>query len=103
MPTYRSFFSAFVFCTQVLLLAFSAALAANDDASIRQELDFNFDWKFSLGEHSGAQVPAFDDSSWRELRLPHDWSIEAEYSQENTSGATGYLPGGLGWYRKHFA
>ena len=103
MPTYRSFFSAFVFCTQVLLLAFSAALAANDDASTRQELDFNFDWKFSLGAQSGAQAPEFDDSSWRELRLPHDWSIEAEYSQENTAGATGYLPGGLGWYRKHFA
>ena len=78
MPTYRPFLSVLIFFTHVLLLAFSAALAANDDASTRQELDFNFDWKFSLGAQSGAQAPEFDDSSWRELRLPHDWSIEAE-------------------------
>lgn len=72
----------------------------------RQTVDFNFDWKFSLSTENrpveNAQLSKYDDSNWRDVRLPHDWSIEAEYSQDQTGGATGYLPGGLGWYRKHF-
>ncbi|MGJ8694222.1 MAG: sugar-binding domain-containing protein [Thalassotalea sp.] len=72
----------------------------------RQEIDFNFGWKFSQLEndktYNNAEQLSFDDSTWRNLRLPHDWSIEAPYSQEKTAGATGYLPGGKAWYRKHF-
>lgn len=72
----------------------------------RQTVDFNFNWKFALSTDQSpidsAQTIDFDDSQWREVRLPHDWSIEAEYSQDKTAGATGYLPGGLGWYRKTF-
>lgn len=69
----------------------------------RQDLDFNFDWKFSQTENTAAFQVDFNDQDWRSLRLPHDWSIEKEYSQTLTAGATGYLPGGIGWYRKHFA
>ncbi|MDU0355120.1 glycoside hydrolase family 2 TIM barrel-domain containing protein [Paraglaciecola aquimarina] len=72
----------------------------------RQEIDFNFGWKFSLAESLEKEALVysedFDDSQWRDIRLPHDWSIEAEYSQINTAGATGYLPDGKGWYRKRF-
>jgi beta-galactosidase len=46
-------------------------------------------------------MPAFDDSGWRRLKLPHDWSIEGPFGPEYASG-NGYAPGGLGWYRKHF-
>ncbi len=46
--------------------------------------------------------PAFDDSSWRKLNLPHDWGIEGPFKQEYP-GSTGKLPWwGIGWYRKHF-
>ncbi|MEM7799948.1 MAG: sugar-binding domain-containing protein [Chloroflexota bacterium] len=65
-------------------------------------IDFNFNWRFALGDHDSAYLPDFDDSSWRRLRLPHDWSIEFPFDQENGDGATGYLPGGIGWYRKRF-
>ena len=41
------------------------------------------------------------DGAWRTLNLPHDWSIEGPYSEKNASG-TGFLPGGIGWYRKAF-
>lgn len=64
--------------------------------------DFNFDWKFSLSEGGNRYQVNYDDSQWKNVRLPHDWSIEADYTQENTSGATGYLPAGKAWYRKHF-
>jgi len=69
----------------------------------RQEVDFNFGWKFTKAPVSGGESIEFDDGHWQDVRLPHDWSIESGYTQENTSGATGYLPGGEGWYRKHFS
>ena len=68
----------------------------------RQTIDFNFDWKFTKNEVAHGELLTLDDSQWKDVRLPHDWSIEAGYTQEKTSGATGYLPGGEGWYRKHF-
>ncbi len=45
--------------------------------------------------------PAFDDKAWSDVNLPHDWSIEGPLGPEYASG-TGYAPGGIGWYRKHF-
>jgi len=65
--------------------------------------NFGKDWKFKLGDNSGAEGVSFDDSSWRKLNLPHDWSIEGEFSDKNpaTPGG-GALPGGIGWYRKTF-
>ncbi|GAB4563518.1 MAG: beta-galactosidase GalB [Anaerolineae bacterium] len=64
--------------------------------------DFNFGWRFLLGDPADAQRPEFDDGDWRELRLPHDWSVEFPFDPVDGEGATGYLPGGIGWYRKRF-
>src|SRR5207248_4155514 len=50
-----------------------------------------------------AQDPGLDDSQWRLLDLPHDWSIEGEFSEKNPAMPEGgALPGGVGWYRKTF-
>ncbi len=57
-------------------------------------------WSFHRNDTLGAQNPDFDDSSWRTVNLPHDWAIESPFSADNAS-ATGYLPGGIGWYRKN--
>ncbi|NDV69353.1 DUF4982 domain-containing protein [Dysgonomonas sp. 25] len=64
---------------------------------------FNSEWKFILGDNPRASIESFDDTSWRILNLPHDWSIEADFSVDNpaTPGG-GALPGGIGWYRKTF-
>jgi beta-galactosidase len=65
----------------------------------------NFDslWRFSKGDTEGAQAPDFNDSSWRMLNLPHDWSIEGPFSEDAPAAGTGaYLPTGIGWYRKQF-
>lgn len=75
---------------------------------VRSE-NFDGSWKFALANTTGdddpafaeADEPGFDDSSWRALNLPHDWSIEQPMRPEAGS-ATGYFPGGLGWYRKTF-
>jgi beta-galactosidase len=64
---------------------------------------FDFDWRFTLGDPRGAQWSGFDDSAWRTLNLPHDWSVEGPFAEDNPSGSPGgYAPGGVGWYRKHF-
>ena len=61
----------------------------------------NLDWKFHRGEDEQGWYKGLDDSAWRTVTIPHDWSVEEPFSLENSSG-TGYLSGGIGWYRKHF-
>lgn len=67
--------------------------------SFGQAEKINNNWKFELGDMENAHLPEFDDSKWRPLELPHDWSVEGTYSPDLAS-ATGYLPGGMAWYRK---
>ncbi|WP_224998632.1 sugar-binding domain-containing protein [Cesiribacter sp. SM1] len=62
---------------------------------------FNEGWYFHKGEVPQGEKAAFDHSSWRALELPHDWSVEGPFSNQWASG-TGYLPAGIGWYRKTF-
>ena len=62
---------------------------------------FNDSWLFSLTDEAGYKESAYKDSGWRTLSLPHDWSVEGTPSRELAS-CTGFLPGGIGWYRKHF-
>lgn len=72
-------------------------------ASPRARGSFDDGWQFILEDVSGAEMPDYDDSSWRTLNLPHDWAIEGDFSEKNPSGAGGgALPGGVAWYRKHF-
>ncbi len=100
---------------------------------------FDEDWRFAIGDPAGAQAPAFDDSGWRLLDVPHDWSVEDlsyapttggaettnpsllvfnppqandpnppdvigpfDKNQSAGQGATGYMVGGVAWYRKTF-
>jgi beta-galactosidase len=66
-------------------------------------LNFDNDWRFLKEDATGAEIPSFDDSKWRKLDVPHDWSIEGPYDKENsTNRGGGYLPAGIGWYRKSF-
>lgn len=78
-----------------------------------RQRQFNSDWKFINDSLISAESPAFDDSKWRTVDLPHDFAIEdLEIQNEDQIGPfkkmgkdgnnSGYLPGGTGWYRKHF-
>ena len=62
---------------------------------------FNENWRFNLSDVKDGAKPEMDDSKWRLLDLPHDWTVEGVYSPDRAS-STGYLPGGIGWYRKSF-
>ena len=69
----------------------------------RVTINFDKNWRFHLGDVADGQNSELDDSQWRSLSLPHDWSIEGDFSEKNpaTPGG-GALPGGVGWYRKSF-
>jgi hypothetical protein len=67
----------------------------------RQDKLINQQWKFHFGDIPGASAGSFNDKNWKTVDLPHDWSIESSFSSQWAS-ATGYLPGGIGWYRKSF-
>src|SRR5215469_4915332 len=83
------------------LIVFPPSTPASESG--RQRFRMDFDWRFTLGDPPDAEKPTFDDKSWRELNVPHDWSIEGPWSKDNPSGsAGGYAPIGIGWYRKSF-
>ncbi len=86
----------------VIVVGFCAFLPVGSPAqNTRVTEDFDANWLFSKGDFASAMMPAFDDSGWRALNVPHDWSIEGPFGAEFGSG-NGYAPGGIGWYRKHF-
>ena len=82
-------------CIQFFLLASFAG----------ETINFCKSWKFHLGDAGkGASSSSYNDSQWRILNIPHDWSIEGTYKQfENgTDWQSGFLPAGISWYRKTF-
>ena len=86
-----------------LLLSF-VCVAAIAAAAPRVTLQFDIGWRFLKADAPGAGKPDFNDSAWRSLDVPHDWSIEGPFDEKNpTGGAGAFLPAGVGWYRKHFA
>ncbi len=92
----------------IMLLAglLSGAVYSQTDSDVyngNRGENFNHNWVFQLGDESGAEQVKYDDSLWRELDLPHDWSIELAYDKDSPAGdGGGYLDGGIGWYRKTF-
>ena len=85
----------------LLLLGLLASALFPLSGAAREQL-FNEGWLFLLGNPPAAETAGFADRDWRRLDLPHDWSIEGDFSETQAS-STGYLPGGTGWYRKHFS
>jgi beta-galactosidase len=80
-----------------------AKVYAGNSGESRSKKDFCDNWKFHLGDVANGREINCDDSSWRILNLPHDWSIEGDFDRDNPSGVGGgALPGGIGWYRKSF-
>ena len=83
------------------LLPLLTGLAAAAQVSFGDATLFNDQWRFHLGDTPEAVEAGFDDSRWQSVSLPHDWSVLGTLSPANASG-TGYLPAGIGWYRKRF-
>ena len=106
----------------LVAVALGAVLAAQTDPKViesREVLSLDYGWRFHLGdieppglkthdqtyenakagEAWGAAAPEYNDSSWREVDLPHDWAIEGPFDP-NANVSQGYRPRGLGWYRR---
>jgi beta-galactosidase len=92
----------------LLILSFPG-IGAEAQTDLKHNNLFDFKWRFHAGGAQGAEEPSFDDSKWREIDLPHDWSIEdlpGTGSPFNINAISqvsgGFTTGGTGWYRKSF-
>lgn len=65
-----------IFCLLVASFFTVVATAGKHSVEMRHNLSFDSNWRFSAGEIDGAENPKFDDSAWRKVDVPHDWSIE---------------------------
>lgn len=83
------------------ILFLLGAQSATAQVCFGQPEKFNDAWRFTLSDPEGAGQTQFDDQKWQQVLLPHDWSVKQPLSPSLAS-CTGYLPGGIGWYRKHF-
>jgi len=89
--------------TAILLLAGSMVCQAQNPGKTERKQLFDYKWKFYQGDTASAKSRDFNDRDWRNIDLPHDWSIEGKINPKNpTGGAGGYFPAGIGWYRKTF-
>ena len=86
--------------SSALLLFASALHAAASPAPPRQIQQFTTDWRFLQSDAAEAESPTFDDSAWKPVTLPHDWSIAGPVEENAPSRAAGgFFPTGIGWYR----
>jgi len=89
-----------MFTKKTLLPVFLfSCLSAFSQISFGDSKKINDNWKFNLQDTPDAQNAAFNDSKWQSVNVPHDWSVRGQLSPTLAS-CTGYLPGGIGWYRK---
>lgn len=104
----------------VIIMAATSISAAKDAKApvddVRKSVDMDFDWKFVRGDQPGAEKVKYDDSQWQQVNVPHEWSIFGPFDKKydvplkdymkwvrwTKDGAQGFLPRGMGWYRKTF-
>lgn len=102
-----------LFAAVLLVVSFAASAQ-------RSEILLEKNWKFHRGDAENAQTVAYDDASWQNVTVPHDWAIYGPFSRDNDlqykqvvengetkatwkTGRTGGLPyEGVGWYRTSF-
>ncbi len=104
-----------VFLIFIILLPLATSCKQVPVSENKRTVSFDDNWRFIKDNPAGAENPSFDDSKWRAIDLPHDWSIEDLPGQMKDSVAgpfskasvckmgTGYTVGGTAWYRKSFA
>ncbi len=77
-----------------LTLLFLSQILVRAQVSFGKPEKINEQWEFYLGENPG------EKTKWRMINLPHDWSVEGVLNP-SLAACTGFLPGGIAWYRKN--
>jgi beta-galactosidase len=111
-----------LFLPLLLVVCAQSVLAQNSPPSpVRERLSLDRGWLFhegdipfpvvighqasydnaKAGSSSGAASPEYDDSSWKQVDLPHDWAVEQPFDPR-ANMSQGYRARGIGWYRKYF-
>jgi Glycoside hydrolase family 2 C-terminal domain 5/Domain of unknown function (DUF4982) len=84
----------------VIVLGVAPAIAQRA-STVRTTSSFDREWRFLKGDAPGAEKNEFNDGDWRRLDVPHDWSIEGPVDEKHPTGqGGGFMPSGVGWYRK---
>lgn len=83
----------------IVLVGLFSTLSLSAQVSFGSPEKINDDWFFTLKNTDDKPVSDFDNERWQKVSLPHDWSVKGQLSPTLAS-ATGYLPGGVGWYGK---
>lgn len=87
----------------IIMLVLVLFSACSSEQFKNTKVNFDFGWKFIASDVDGAEKPEFSDADWRAVDLPHDWSIEGNFSKDNPSFSRGgWLPTGKVSYRKTF-
>jgi len=90
---------SFQYAFLALALTFCLPAITFSQPGFGQSEKITTDWRFHLGEIEGKGGVDYNNRSWRKVQLPHDWSVKQPHSPSYAS-ASGYLPGGIGWYHK---
>lgn len=105
----NNFFGGILIC-----ILFNSCLNQNNNIPSGKASLFDADWHFKKDTLSGVESTGFDDSDWKIIDVPHDWSIEDLPGQNGIDiigpfdrsaidkGSSAYMVGGTGWYRKKF-
>lgn len=87
----------------IILVALFSLATISTAAQSREIRNFDAGWLFHKGDIADGHRSELNDSAWKKVDVPHDWSIEGPIEQKNpTGGAGGFFPSGVSWYRKHF-
>lgn len=95
------FLMLFFICVIMITLP-SRAASGGKKNDARQLLNFDMDWKFILNPDESIIKLKPESLKWKAVDLPHDWSIEGSYSETNSDWQSGFLPSGIGYYKKTF-
>lgn len=87
--------------TRLSFIAAALLALAGSAMAQRQVQTLDTGWRFHKSDPGAAMNPAFDDSGWRAVRVPHDWSQDEPFRADLGSG-NGYAAGGIAWYRRSF-
>lgn len=81
------------------LLAIAVHVFTYAQTGFGEAVKINAGWKFILKDSTNFSAASVNDKNWQQVALPHDWSVKGQLSPSLAS-STGYLPGGIGWYRR---